>query len=123
MTIVERSANLHWVAEYEGGTVLTEKDVSYGNLKREGLVSFGLCTTDEKPLVVIPLDEGKVLFYRMRVEHGLHQQSSRTYLTGYRERATGKTHLVVVSPDGKTETLTGFTEKIAPLEWFPQEQV
>jgi hypothetical protein len=120
----EKSANLHWVAEYFDGSTLTEKDVSYGNLKRDGLTAFGLFDENDKPVTLIQLSKDKVLFYRMRVILDISGSGSqRLYLLGYRT-VKGKTQLTVIDSDGKSKNHGAFAEaKLHEIEFYPQEQI
>ena len=120
----EKSANLHWIAEYADGSTKTEADTTYLNLPRLNLVSFGLFTEDNTPVSILQLSKTKTLFYRSRVVLDVSGGSSeRIYFLGYRQR-NGVVHLKVVGSDGKLSTHKSFEEaKHSEIEYYPQEQV
>jgi hypothetical protein len=119
----ERNAGLHWIAEYADGSTVTEADTTYTHLKREGLVAFGLFTTENKPCAIINLQLGQTLFFRMRVFKSLAGTSKRIYMIGYRSKPD-VLHLTVVDADGKISSYSNFKDAgLDTLEFFPQEQV
>jgi hypothetical protein len=121
---VEKSANLHWIAEYADGSTLTESDVGYGNLKRDGLTAFGLFTEIDKPVALLELSPEKTLFYRMRVILDISGNGSeRIYMMGFRKR-DGLLNLTVVDASGKSFNYNSFrAAKLDEIEYYPQEQV
>lgn len=119
----ESSADLHWAAEYADESTASSLDTPYSQLKRDGLIAFGLFTADNKPVAIINLKEGQVLFYRMRVYKSMSGASKRIYMLGYRSKPD-ILHLIVVNPDGKMSAYSNFKDAgLDSLEFFVQEQL
>lgn len=119
----EKSVDLHWAAEYSDGSTVTGADTAYSQLKREGLIAFGLFTTTNKPVALINLQPDQILFYRMRVFKSMSGDSKRIYMIGYRSKPD-LLHLTVVDHDGKQSAYSTFKDAgLDTIEFYPQEQV
>ncbi|KXH76256.1 MAG: hypothetical protein AM326_03080 [Candidatus Thorarchaeota archaeon SMTZ-45] len=89
---VEVTPPLTWRATYNDGTVLSQYNPdgsknSYNNLDREGLTAFELLNkATGQTIIVIHLDKGKKLIWRMRVALRLgYMTKQRVHLIGWQE--------------------------------------
>jgi hypothetical protein len=119
----ENSVNLNWKATYSDGSTKTEQDNAYSQLNREGLTSFGLFTTDDKPVFILKLTTTKKLFYRMRVAYKPQAGSERIYLLGY-HTAKGAFSLTVIDQSGNVLNFNSFKEaNLEEIQYFENEKI
>lgn len=85
-------ANITFLLHYNDGTVLQlDKDVTYGNIKRDGLEAVEVYKKDKGLVFQLFLESDYKLIYRRRVQiHSNEEQSMIVYILGWRKKADGK---------------------------------
>ena len=110
-----------WLAIYNDGTTLPQYNADggenkYTDIERAKLIQFVLLCNN-KPIVVIHLDQNKKLIYRMRMAANNKGMIERVYLVGWQERSNGVNSQMVsfLFEDGHIEILDRFYEEHV---WF-----
>ena len=115
---------MYWICQYNDGTEINSNEHKYKDVDRSKLEKFILLHND-KPLVVLNLDQNKRLIVRRRTAITLQQKSETVWIVGY-QWTDGKNYQMIcfVFPDGTVEITDGFKENhkwLYPVTFRPEE--
>jgi len=113
----------HWMARYKNGAVVKQYNsdglqVSSDSIDRDQLERF-ILLNDNKPIVILHLDDGQKLIYRRRVELVEGQSEIACHIVGWRKKIGEEItqSILFVFEDGHIEAIGDFQEN---HRWFYQ---